>query len=906
MKDEEKTKEQLISELAEMRQRVAELEALEAEHKRAERALRESEERFRNIYEESPIGIELYDSNGQLLDVNKACLDMFNVSDIADIKGFKLFEHPDVSEGIKERLRRGETTRCEVSFDFEKVRELELYRTTRAGIVHLDVLITSLGLKVKDSPGGYLVQVQDITERVRAEEELRKYREHLEELVDERAAELRRANEQLQREIVERGQAEEALRESEDLMRRVLDTTPSHIFVKDRSGKYILANKQMAEIRGTTSEAVVGKTDLDFAQMSISSAEEVEKFLANDREVIDRKQPKFIPEETFTLPDGTIRWFQTTKIPLALRGNPDCVLGVAVDITARKQAEEALRNSQEQLELITDKIPALVAYVDSEQRYLYVNQAYADWYGCSKEELVRKRLRDVLYEESYQGVIQHIQTVLQGQEVYFENVSYDLEGQMRVVRVAYVPHFDENGDVKAFLGLVQDITEHKRAEEALRESEASYRELADSIADVFFAMDMDLRYTYWNKASEQLTGTSEKDAIGRSLYELFPEVKGTRVDKLYLEALRTQRPQSFVNEYQLGGKEFFFEINAYPSKRGLSVFVKDITERRWVEEALRESEGRFREVFEHSRDVLYKRNLETGRYEYMSPAIAQITGYTPDELMVMDPDEIDSQIHPEDIERINEIRRNVLETSQGHEIVSPVEYRVKCKDGSYRWISDHYALLRGPEGHPLFSVASVRDITERKRAEEAIRRLSQFRESIIDNVSAWLDVIDEEANVLVWNKAAEELSGYSRHEVVGHDNIWEWLYPDEEYRNEILARVAGLTDRKGTETTIRCKDGQTKIISWNSRILVDENGVVVGTIAIGHDITARKQAEEEREKPAEVEMGGFVSMCASCKKTRDDEGQWHPIEAYIMEHDDIQISHGICPECAKKLYPDFF
>ncbi len=151
---------------------------------------------------------------------------------------------------------------------------------------------------------------------------------------------------------IQRVLTEETMRESEDLMRRVIDANPTCIFLKDRSGKFLLTNKQMAELHGTTPEAMVGKTDLDFSQISIASAEEAEKFLADDREVIDRKQPKFIPEETFTLPDGTIRWFQTTKIPLALRDNPNCMLGVAIDITEQKQAEEALRQRNRELALL--------------------------------------------------------------------------------------------------------------------------------------------------------------------------------------------------------------------------------------------------------------------------------------------------------------------------------------------------------------------------------------------------------------------------------------------------------------------------------------------------------------------------------------------------------------------------
>ena len=144
------------------------------DRKHAEEALRESEEWFRNIYERSPIGIELYDSNGNLLRANKACLEMFGVTDIAEIKGFKLLEDPNVTDEVKEALRRGETVRYEVSFDFELVKKHGLYNTTKSGVVILDVLITPI------SPHrGHLVQTQDTTDRRQAEEALRESEKRL-------------------------------------------------------------------------------------------------------------------------------------------------------------------------------------------------------------------------------------------------------------------------------------------------------------------------------------------------------------------------------------------------------------------------------------------------------------------------------------------------------------------------------------------------------------------------------------------------------------------------------------------------------------------------------------------------------------------------------------------------------
>jgi len=121
---------------------------------------------------------------------------------------------------------------------------------------------------------------------------------------------------------------------------------------------------------------------------------------------------------------------------------------------------------------------------------------------------------------------------------------------------------------------------------------------------------------------------------------------------------------------------------------------------------------------------------------------------------------------------------------------------------------------------------------------------------VIHNANVWLDVLDEKANVVIWNKAAETISGYSRDEVVGHGKIWEWLYPDEEYRQEITARAAAIIKGDSVEdfeTVVRTKGGEYRTISWHSRNLTDEKGQLIGSIALGRDVTERKRAEEELE-----------------------------------------------------------
>ncbi len=148
-----------------------------------------------------------------------------------------------------------------------------------------------------------------------------------------------------------------------------------------------------------------------------------------------------------------------------------------------------------------------------------------------------------------------------------------------------------------------------------------------------------------------------------------------------------------------------------------------------------------------------------------------------------------------------------------------------------------------------------------------MRMLSQFRKSIIDNASVWINVLNQQGYILVWNKAAEEISGYRREEVLKNINVWQWLYPDPEYRATVLRISQEIISRgtmvDGFETTIHTKSGEEKIIAWNSRRFLNEKDEVVGSIAIGRDITEQKravQALKERENQLARLMDNLPGM----------------------------------------------
>jgi PAS domain S-box-containing protein len=171
--------------------------------KKGETELRDSEEILRMVYEESPAGIEIYDPQGRLIHANKTCLDIFGISNVEEVKVFRLFDDPNIPDKEKERLREGETVHYMASFDFGQVKRDNLYNTTKSGEVDLDVVITPFGLDREASVSGYLVQVQDLTERKRAEDALASAYEEMEKAVIARTKDLAKINEELRVEVQE-------------------------------------------------------------------------------------------------------------------------------------------------------------------------------------------------------------------------------------------------------------------------------------------------------------------------------------------------------------------------------------------------------------------------------------------------------------------------------------------------------------------------------------------------------------------------------------------------------------------------------------------------------------------------------------------------------------------------------
>ena len=307
---------------------------------------------------------------------------------------------------------------------------------------------------------------------------------------------------------------------------------------------------------------------------------------------------------------------------------------------------------------------------------------------------------------------------------------------------------------------------------------------------------------------------------------------------------------------------------------------REIAARKDVEAALRDSEERFRMLFDGLAIGVY-RTTPQGRILLANPALVHMLGYSSiDEVTGRDLTSAGFEpAYP---------RSSFITKVEQDGQVTGLEAAWTKQDGTSVFVRESARAVRDKDGNTLYYEGTAEDITERKRAvetlqrahdqleakvrertaellqansslrsevaerarvEEEIRQLSQYLESIIDNADVWLNVLDENANVTLWNKAAERITGYSREEAVGHGKIWEWLYPDRLYRKKVTKEVTGFLKgdggAKSRERTIHTKDGQTRNVSFSSRNLIDKEGRFVGAITLGRDITEQKTAEEQ-------------------------------------------------------------
>ncbi len=429
------------------------------ERKCPEEARRESEERYHRLVDLLPDGIIIH-SKGEVVFVNAVGARLVGAATPEDVIGAPAmdFVHPDYRPLVAQRIRQA-LEKGEVALPIEE-------KFVRLDGTSIDVEVTGSPFTYKGNPA-MLVVFRDISERKRTEEALRQAHEELERRVEERTAELLRANAALKEQIAERERAEEALVRERNLLRILIDSLPDYVYVKDPESRFLLLNEQHVHHLGYETEAdILGKTDFDFYPRELA-----EQFYNDEQAVVRSGQPLLSKEEPGLDRKGNPRWVLTSKLPLRdARGEIIGLVGVGRDITEQKQTEQRLAEERNLLRTLIDALPDYVHVKDLESRFVIVNSVHERLLRCDMAEILGKTDFDFYPRELAEQFYADEQEVLQSGQPLLdkEEPGMDANGNARWVLTTRMPLRDARRQIVGLVGIRRDITERKRAEEALR------------------------------------------------------------------------------------------------------------------------------------------------------------------------------------------------------------------------------------------------------------------------------------------------------------------------------------------------------------------------------------------------------------------------------------------------------
>jgi len=465
------------------------------ERSHAERALRESEERYRVLFETNLAGVFRTTRGGRSLHCNPALANMLGFDSPQEV----------ISQPVLD-FYFTEQERLTFLAELNKTGGLSNFEMRLRRKDGSPLWVIASATLVADRAGDSQVlqgTVVDISKRRQAEAELLKYAQDLEAATaaqEGHAEELARLVEELAHE--------------RELMRALMDNAPDHIYFKDCQSRFLRVNRAVARMFGLSEPAqAVGKTDFDFFTQG-----HAQPAFDDEQEVIATGKPVIAKEEREIWPDGRVTWVSTTKMPFRdPTGTIIGTFGVSHDITERKRTEEQTRLQTAALESAANGI----VIVGRDGRVLWVNPAFTRLTGYTGEEVLGQTLRILNSGQQDSSFYRKLwQTVLAGGVWRGELVNRRKDGSLYTDEMTITPVRGAGEEITHFIAVKQDVTERRRAEEAVRASEERYRELFENASDMVFTTDLKGGMTSLNQVAAQTIGYSREEASGISLRQL--------------------------------------------------------------------------------------------------------------------------------------------------------------------------------------------------------------------------------------------------------------------------------------------------------------------------------------------------------------------------------------------------
>ncbi len=522
-----------------------------------------------------------------------------------------------------------------------------------------------------------------------------------------------------------------------------------------------------------------------------------------------------------------------------------------------RRAEEALRESEEELEAIFNDARLGIAFFDITGKILRVNKRILKVGGYTEKEVVGKRLKllKMFPKKSLAKMLANFTKLFSGKKVPPFDVEVYTKGGEKLTTELHGSLVRKKGRVAGMIGIMRDITEHKQAEEALQESEEKYRTILETMHDAYFEADLAGTFTFVNDAACRHLGYAKEELIGMNNRAYTTPEAAEKIYKIFNTLYREGKSTKVVDYEAIrkDGTTIMLELSVSLMRdkegepigfRGIS---RDVTERKKAEEALHKSEEKYRTILEAIEDGYYEVDL-AGNFTFFNDSMCRIQGYTRDEMMGMNNR---AYMDEKAAKKVYKIFNAVYRTGHGTTVT---DWQIIRKDGSQGEVEASVSLMRDAGGNPTGFRGIVRDITERRRTEELLKKERETFYSTLQEAPNGVALIDKDGSYLYLNAEFTNITGYTLKDIPTGREWFNKAYPDPQYRREAIN--AWKKDFKSRALdrifSITCKDGTVKEIEFRGTMLQDDRSIVILT-----DITERKRAEEAYHAVVEHSLQGL-------------------------------------------------
>jgi len=509
---------------------------------------------------------------------------------------------------------------------------------------------------------------------------------------------------------------DEALLERKLVRSAAIEEMPDGVMLVDTSGKVVHVNKSLERLLGYKANELIGISAFELPTYRGDKDREKAKEVL--KELLEKGNAEHIDIGAITKSGEEIAINFAASVIRDAQGAPKTLVAVMRDITKRKRAEEALKKREENFRVLVDNSMDISVVMNADLTVRYVSPSVERVLGYKPEEIIGRNAFEFLSSEDIQGITRNFDIFAQtpGQPVALEVHFMHKDGVRRVID-SVTNNLLNDPTVMGFVVNARDITERKRAEEALKEREEHFRALIENSLDGIAIVDSDLTIQYESPSAEKIVGYKLEELIGRSILDFVHPDDKENVIKTFKRLARhpAQAVPASIRFLHKDGTWHVMEGSANnlldnPAVKGVVVNYRDVTERQRAQEALKQREEHFRVMIDNSLDNVVILDRE-GAILYESPSIERVLGRKREDFKGKTTFE---SVHPDDVARVTRAFKKVVKNPGS---VSKGEVRAPHIDGSWRTLE---VIARNFLDDPLVGgiLVNFRDITERKIAED--------------------------------------------------------------------------------------------------------------------------------------------------------------------------------------------